>query len=416
MWRIRGLAREVIRTSRASVSLTPLVGAYAASLVNSLLIAILSTRIAGVEYYGIYQLTFSILAVVGIVSLVSSGAAVTRAAAQGRSVAWRLFCARLPYCLATSLLLVCGALVLFEAGNTTLGAALLGISFTIPLFLGADVYPAFLLGKKRWRSYLRFQLIVQGGTVIGVAGALLLAPEEPWIAVLAVAAFTGIAQFAGLWPLRREATSAKEDIRYAKEVTLLSVLPAVDGRLDIVVVGALLSAKDAGLVAIARSLPLLTKRVWEILFQPFFVKMSAVGPQENLRIVRRYRALLFLTLGSASLIGALVAPVLLPVIFGKDGRGAVTLAQLLLLSTALTVLGLLDEVLLRAQGDIQRLRVVYVALPAISILTLPLLVYFFGIKGVGLEAVLVAATYVVLLRRLSAQSVASGGSSGALVS
>jgi O-antigen/teichoic acid export membrane protein len=99
-------------------------------------------------------------------------------------------------------------LVLFEAGNAKLGAALLGISFTIPLFLGADVYPAFLLGKKRWRSYLRFQLIVQGGTVIGVAGALLLAPREPWLAVLAVAAFTGIAQFAGLWPLRREATSA----------------------------------------------------------------------------------------------------------------------------------------------------------------------------------------------------------------
>jgi O-antigen/teichoic acid export membrane protein len=385
-------------------------------MVNSLLIAILCARLASVTYYGVYQLTFAILAVLGLVALASSGAAVTRAAAQGRTVAWPVFRARVPYCVATSMLLVCSGAVLYLSGNSQLGASLLAISVTIPFFLGADVYPAYLLGERRWMDYLRFQLAVQTATAVAVAGAVVVAPGDPWVAVFAVGTITGVVQFARLWLLRAVTSPAERDIAYAKQVTALSVLPAIDGRLDILVTGALLSAREAGLVAIARSLPLLTKRVWEVLYQPFFVKMSAIGPLENLRVVRRYRLPLFAVLGSGSLVAAALAPVLIPAVFGVGGRGAVTLAQLLLIATAVTVFGLLDEVLLRAQGDLRRLRIVLVVLPVISMVAMPVLVYLLGIDGVGVEAVIVAIVYVSLVRRLAARSVAATGRQEAVTS
>jgi O-antigen/teichoic acid export membrane protein len=394
---------ELLRRTRR---LTPLAAANAASMLNSLAIAVLYTRLAGPGLYGVYQVAFAILGVVGILAVAGSGTAASRAAAQGRAAAWPLFRARLPFCFATSLGLAATAAVIELVDASALAPALLALAATIPLYLGADVYPAHLIGRGLWTAYLRFQLLVQGGILVGVSGALLADRRSPWLAVLAVGAVTGAIQAHGLARLRRGASAELSDLRYARQITGVAVLSALDARLDLLVAGALLGAREAGLVAIARTLPTLVRRTWEVLYQPFFVRMAAVGPIDAMEVARRFRRALVGVLGGASAVGIALAPIALPLVFGEASRDAVTLTQLLLGAVILMVVGFLDEVLLKAQGDIRRLRLVYVVLPVTSLVFTPLLVSLYGINGIGLEAILVAAVYVVLVTNLSRRSVA----------
>lgn len=395
------LPELISRTRR----LVPFAGGTAASLLNSLAIAVLYTRLAGPALYGVYQLAFAILAAGSILALAGSGSAATRAAARGRAAAWPLFRARLPFCFATSILFGAAAGIVELTGRSPLGPTLLVLAATIPLYVGADVYPAHLIGRRRWTDYLRFQLIVQGGTLAGVTAALLVAPGRPWLAVLTVVTVTGVVQTRGLVSLRPGAFAVADDVRYAREISTITLLSAVDARLDLLVTGALLGTREVGLVAIARTLPLLIRRVWEVLYQPFFVRMTAVGPAEAMTVARRFRVPLVAVLGSGSAVGIALTPVFVPLAFGGTGRDAVTLAQLLLGAVILAVVGFVDEVYLKAQGDIRRLRMIYVVLPITSLVFTPLLVYLFGINGIGIEALVVSAVYVVLATNLARRSV-----------
>jgi O-antigen/teichoic acid export membrane protein len=338
---------------------------------------------------------------VGVLTLSGSGTAVMRAAAQGRRAAWPLFRARLPFCLAGSAVLLVAAAVFAATGRGPTAAALTAAAVWLPLYLGADVYPQELLGERRYSRYLVFQIVLQTATALAVIAALLVARHRPWLAVAAFTGATGVIQLAGLLSVRRGARVDAVDRTYAGRMTAITVLAAIDPRLDILLTGLLLGARDAGLVAVARTFPGLLKTLWTVLYRPFFVRMSAGSLEEGRALVRRYRVALAACFALATGIGIALAPFLIRVLFGARFESSATLTRLLLAGAFLSSLGFLELTLIRAQGDLRREGIVYIVLPIVSLVALPPLILVFGIDGVGIEAVAAGAVYWLLVRFLS---------------
>jgi O-antigen/teichoic acid export membrane protein len=375
-------------------------------MANSIAIAVLFARLAGPRPYGIYQLAFAVVAIAAIIALPGSGTAATRAAAQGRNAAWPLLRARLPFALAGALGIGIVAAGIAATGRGALGAAFAAAAVTFPFFVGADVYPASLIGARRFMMFLAFQLVVQTATALAVVVALVVSAGRPWVAVAAVAGLTGMLQLYGAIRHRATALVDANDVSYARRMSLVIALAAIDARLDVVVSAALLGTRQAGIVAVARTPPTAVKRIWEVLYQPFFVKMSTLTRRDAFGVARRYRVPLVGALGGVSVVAALATPWVLPAVFGHRFQGAVPLTELLLLSTIVFFPGYLDEVFLRAQADLRRAQLIYLTLPVVSLIALPPLVYVLGIEGIGYEALLVAVVYVVLVSRLARRSVA----------
>jgi O-antigen/teichoic acid export membrane protein len=379
-----------------SLHVTPLALATAISLANSLVLAIVYARIGGPDSYGIFQMTVATTGVVAVIALSGATTAATRAAAQGRRAAWLLFKSRLRWCGAASGVLLLVALIVLDHGQSALAAALATGALALPLFIGGDLYPAHLIGDRRYRRYLGFQLTTQTVTLLGVALAVVIAPSEPWIAALAYMGSIGVIQLRGLMTLRAGADATPEDLSYARRFTGVSVLSAVDARLDVLLTGFLLSPSAAGTVAVARTFPGLLKAAWTVAYQPLFVKMTAMPLAEAYRVVSRYRLAVVAALASLSAIGAVIVVWLVPALFGKEYDDAVPLAQLLLLASGLASLGYVDQTFIRAQGFVLNEAIILTALPIFSLVVLPLLILAVGINGVGIKAVLATLLQVAL--------------------
>jgi O-antigen/teichoic acid export membrane protein len=387
-----------IAADRSATPFAYLAGATAASVINSFIIALAFARLAGSSALGIYQTALAATGLIGFVAVSGSAGAATRAAAQDRPAAWPLFRRRIPYCLAGSAVSAAVAAYLVLRGADSAAAAFGALACTLPIFLGADVYPAHLLGRRQYHSYFKFQLAVQTTTVAGVLAALLVRPHDPWLALLAFTSLTGFLQLRGVLSLREGARAETRDFSYARGMSVVAVLGALSSRLDLLLVGSLLGARQAGLVAVARLFPALVKRAWEIPAPWFLTKMASGDGVDASTVANRYRIRVTGLLGAMAVLGIIAAPFAIPAFFGQDFAGAVTLTQLLLAAAAIGPFAFLDEVALRAVGDVRRLGLVYVVVPGVTLLSMPVLVLAFGILGVGMSAIASTATYVIVLR------------------
>lgn len=417
--RVKGLlSRLPVPDSAGTVArgvrtMNPLAIASVVSGLGSLVIAVVYTRVAGAAAYGTFQMAVAAMAIVGPLTLSASAGAATRAAAQGRAAAWPLFRRRLPYCYGAALLLAGVGAVLLVNGNGQLGMALCAAAAFVPLQLGADVYPAHLLGRRRYRSYLAYQGILQPSTAAGVSLAVVVAPDRPWLAVLAAAGITGVGQFLPLLRMRGSGIAATDDHVYARRMTGISILAAVDSRGDVLLAGSLLGPVEAGLVGVARIVPMQAKRLWEIIYQPFFVEMAGREPRDALGLATRYRGLLVLTYGGVLGVAIIVVPWLIVPVFGPEFSDAVVVTQMMLVGGILMSLGAFEAVFLRAQGLLRELGIMYSVLPVATLISLPALILALGVAGVGVKAMLAGALSstlaIVLAHRASRAPVASAG-------
>lgn len=385
--------------------LSPLAIATVVSALNSLGIALVFAHGASAAAYGRYQTAVAAVAIAGLLALSGSAVAVNRAAAQGRSVAWGVFRARLPWCAAAAALLAAASAVVGLAGSTASAATLAAGAVALPLWLGGDVYPAELLGRQDYPAYLRFQLAVQAGTLIAVTALVLAWPGRPWLAVLAVGTLTGLLQLRGLRRLRASADDARADLRVARSFTSVSILSAVDARLDVVLTSGMLGAREAGVLAVARTIPGYLKLAWEVLNQAYFARLAGDSARAARDVARRHRWVAVAVLGGGAALAALTAPLLVPLLFGEALRDAVIPMQLFLAGTVAVSFTALEGVWLKAQARVRELQIMYAILPVIGLASLPVLLSWFGVAGAGAKALLVATVQallvVVLVRRAS---------------
>lgn len=214
-------------------------------------------------------------------------------------------------------------------------------------------------------------------------------------------------QLAGLLHGRpREQQATDSDRSYGRRLSSLSILTALDVQLDVIMSAALLGTREAGIVAVARMIPTIPRRIWEVAYQPFFVKMA--GDLAGARaVVNRYRLPLVGAFAAVAVVGIATAPFVIPALFGSSFQEAVLLTQFLLAANTVRVIAFLDEIQMKAVGDARRLSAIYVVLPLVSLVTLPPLVSLFGISGVGVRALVAASVYAVLTYVLGRRTAAS---------
>lgn len=376
--------------------LSPLGWATALSTLNSLVIAVVYARVAGAAAYGTFQLALALSAIAGIIAFGGAPTAAMRAAAEGRSIARALFRRRLPWCGLAAVVLGAVAATLLAAGNEPLAAAVLAAVLVLPATVGGDVVPAEILGSGRFRAYLRYQAGLQLVSAALVATAAVAAPDSPWLAVLALQASIGTWQLRALLRLPQPRPPTADDLRYARGLSGLNVLTNVDARLDIVLTGALLGSRETGIVAVARTIPLTMKHVWELLYQPIFNRLAASSREDAAVWIQAQRWKLVAVLGGMNVAAAALCPFLVPAVFGDQFDDAVLPAQLVLLAAALLTVGSLESVFLKASGRIRQLTILLVALPVSSLLVLPPALLVAGPAGIGIKALVVSAVHVAL--------------------
>jgi O-antigen/teichoic acid export membrane protein len=397
----------VRQTAGHARTIGPLAIASAVSTLNSLVIALVYARIGGAEHYGTYTLALSLTAMAALVALPGATMAAQRASAQGRRTAWPLFRARLPWAFAAAALVTIAGGVVIVLGNAELGAALVASGIALPLFVGGDLVRGDMLGRGAYREYLHFQILIQGISALAVVVVIVLAGAEPWIAVLALTGTTGVIQLIQLARERDVATDVRADKAYARQMSVIGVLATADAQIDISLSGALLGPREAGILAVARAIPLQIKYVWELIYQPFFRTFAAVSATRGMEVARQRRWLVISAIGVPAVIGIVAAPWLLPALFGDDFKDAVPVTQLLLVSSIVLAFGSLESLLLRAQGFVRSLNTLYIVLPLVSIVSLPILIAVGGLVGVGVKAILVAVVHGGLAVWLANRSVAT---------
>jgi O-antigen/teichoic acid export membrane protein len=395
---------------RAGATLRPLALATLLSLVNSLVIAVVYARVGGSDPYGIYVLALAIIGLASLPTLSGSAIAASRAAAQERVAAWGLFVARLPYCLVVALGLLLTASVIALRGDGAIAAALAAGAVILPGYVGGDVLPGHFLGARLWLKYLRYQAAVQLTSALTVVAAIVFAPTHPWLAIMALGGTTGVLQIWELMKLRAACNATSADHAYARSVTGVAFLGTADVHLDILLTGWLLGPAPTSLVAVARFFPLYLRRIWEVVYPAFFARIAAAAKGHALESVSAFQVPLVATFLVLAALGVLAAPLVIRLFFGDEFVKAASVAQSLLIATAVASTGYLRMTFLRAH-DVRRFAILHIVLLGSSLIVLPPLLIAFEVEGVGLKALIIACIYVVTTYLLAQRATRSGGKS-----
>jgi len=385
--------RSVVRRTAA-----PLGAAMLISQVNSIVILLALTRIGTRGMLADYRLALSAVAIASIVALPGAATAVGRSAAGGHAVAVALARQRLPWALFGAIGLTVTGVYLSATGRASTGLAILAAALVFVPWAVTDLAGAYLIGAREFSRYLRLQIVVQCATAVWVAVALLVVPGAAWPLVAGYLGLTAAAQGVVLLrlPNRPSAAARQECYTYGKRLSRINVLSAIDLQLDVLLTAALLSRPDVALLAVARTGGQFVKALWYLVAQANIGRLAAL--EESRSRAESMRLGVWLTAGFAVVCGgaAALCPTVVPLVFGHDYAGAVRVAQLLLLVPAVGGIGSALELHLKAQARVRELYVLHIVKPLTSCVCLPLAILKWGLLGVGIEALAIAALYSLL--------------------
>jgi O-antigen/teichoic acid export membrane protein len=376
----------------------PLAAATVISQANSIVILIALTHLGAPGTLADFRVAVSVVGLATIVALPGVAIAVTRATARGHSVAYQLSRRRVPWALlAAGGLAVTGA-CLVAGGRQSTGVAILAAAVVFAPWSVSDLIGADLIGARDFRRYLGIQALVQICTAAWVVGTLLAIPAAAWMLVVGYFGVTSLVQGAVLvrLPRRADPEAVREAYAYGKRLSLIGVLSSIDLQLDILLAAVLLSRVDVALLAVARAGAQLFKAVWFLIAQAHVGRLAALDEHES-RIAGA--KLGFLVTGgflAAGAVSAALCPTVVPLLFGSQYKEAVPVAQLLLLAPGIAGLGSALELHLKAQARVRSLWVLHTVKPLTSWVLLPTALVLFGLIGVGIEALAIAALYTML--------------------
>lgn len=235
-----------------------------------------------------------------------------------------------------------GAILLVTSGKPgdvrTAGWISLGLA---PAYLAQQYGLAILQGMKRFTAFNLLRIAPPCAYAVATATALvgsfadLTTIVALWMAAnWAVALITTAVMLRGL-PKPSPATTVptyRDLATFGLKGLLGSLSPIETFRFDQAVVGLLLSSRALGLYVVALAFTNLPRFISQSIGMLVYPKAAGQGRTDARRTVWRFFAFGTLVSGALSAVLALIAPVLVPVFFGPEFRGAVGITQLLLAS------------------------------------------------------------------------------------
>jgi len=303
---------------------------------------------------------------------------------------------------------VIGALVVaawafrYITTDTAMFAALLITALVfVPIQL-QSIWDAFTNGKRRFRALMIGELLVAAATLVAVSIFALFGWTSqtmlPWIvfASLGLTAVVAIALMVWLRNLVENSETDASILAYGHHVTAASLLAWVF-KSDRLIVGEVLSAGDAALLAIALVLPNQVKvffTAFEQVFLPKVTEAASVAAAWAYMRPRMFRLWLAYTL--LGIAGFVLLPIFIPIFFSERYVEAAPYARWLWLSLCLSSPFTFLASILNSQRDKRFLYIKNLASPAITLLMFALLIPRWGVAGAVVARITTHGLLVIL--------------------
>src|SRR6185437_6875109 len=231
-----------------------------ASVLASLLLAIVVSHFVSKDTYGIYKYILSVVTLISLLSLNSLGSAVFQSAAQGFNNALiKGFWLNIRWSVGIFVATVGVAGYYFFVGNTTLAiGVLIGGSFS-PLLASAGLFSPFLGGKKDFFRLTTYGITDNVIPIILLIGVILFT-QNP---IALVATYFVSNTLAGLYFYRRtllvyQAQLGAEDttlLSYSKHLSLMNIAGSIANNIDQILLFHFVGAAQLAVYNFATAIP-----------------------------------------------------------------------------------------------------------------------------------------------------------------
>ncbi len=279
-----------------------------------------------------------------------------------------------------------------------------------PTALFAQLLIGVNLGLERWWAVQVTRTVTMGG--VALASVVLFALDALTVESVAIASIAfGLLSLLPLLPatrvlrpIRAEARAMREGLVYGARNHVGSLAAQLNARLDQLIMIPLVPADELGLYAVAVTISGLSGLVIGILGPMLFVRVAGGDREMAPRAVR-------VSILSAAVIAcalAAVTPLMLPLLFGEDFRGAVGMTLVLLVaSLPLAGVAALGSVLMGMNRpgtpSIGELVALAITIPGLLVLLPPL-----GGFGAAIVSLLAYSANFAVLVRMAAREAGEG--------
>ncbi len=361
---------------------------FTAQFVSSLAglgLAILFANLASKEVYGTYKYILSVAGLVGALTLGGMNTAIVRSVARGQEGLFKNgFKINLKWNIGMFFLALGVAAYYFLNNNLTLGTSLMVIAFTYPILTSANIYNAFLTGRKEYKISSTLQVIRNLGPIFMVFIALSLTQNILIIVstfLISSAFFTFILMKWVIYRFRPNNLRDDLSLNYAKHLSLMGLLTPVGNQIDSILLFHYLGAAPLAAYALATAIPDNIIGYFKNLHTLSLPKFSEKSTLEIKESLLKKTFILGLISFGIYLIYILFSPFLFSLLFPQYLE-SVRLSQLFAFNIVLSTLGILPAAYFDSQLEKKKKYIVVLTTNILKIGLMIILVAPFGIMGV----------------------------------
>jgi len=351
------------------------------------------------EVIGHYQFVLSVIALVSITSLSGMRGALMQSVARGKTGFFKIASR---YCFLGGLL---GSVILggmsfyfFYSEDQMMAAAFLIAAVFNPVSQGLMIWKGSYTGAERFKMLSISNVLCTLAVSLFLVGSIFFYTGSH-IVLLAIAVVIPAMQNFIMWysdflKYRDEVSYDETMIGYGLKTSGYSVFQIGSQQVDRLAIYNFMSAEELAAYNVAMRIPDAIKSIFQNLgyvIMPKFARMRSfsLGMNKNLRLLSITSFLVIVTFAFT------IFPVIFRFIVPSTYEDSLLYAQVLLCSVAVGNHAILQTKYIMSQGDSESFRDLTLVSTIIKILTVPILVYFFGTWGAIAAVFMQRITYAV---------------------
>jgi len=354
------------------------------SVLSAFLLSIAFANLLPKETYGVYKYILSIASILSIPTLSGISTALTQSVAKGFEGSLKLAVkTRIKWGLIGSTASLVLAGYYFYNNNTTLTFSFLITAIFLPFMDSLSSYEAVLIGKKLFKTNTKYNILIKIIATIATAGTLYLTDNILFIVFSYFILYTTLRLIFLKITIYKTKLNDKQDtqiISYGKNLSFMDIIGIITSQLDKILIFTYLGAAELGIYAFAIAVPEQIKGIFKNIYTLALPKFAQSNYKENRRSILIKMLKLSLVVLPIIIIYILVAPYIFTWFFPQY-LDSIFYSQIFSISL-LTLPSIFPIAFLQSQKAQRKLYQYSTYSPTIQIVTLSILIYFFGLMGI----------------------------------
>ena len=371
------------------------------SIICGLATSIAFTRLTSKEVYGQFGFIMSVVGVFAIFSLPGMDTSIVQAAANGYD---KIFSegtkTRFKWSfIGSGSLIVTGVYYYFIEGSSLLAVCFFIATLFFPAFFVLESYSSFLRGKKQFNIDSEYRSISLVASALVTIAVIYYFRDLKWIVFgsMASASLMNLYFFTRISKKQKMNNEMDEGaISYGKHLTLAGVIFRVRAHYDKIIIAGFLGFAEVAIYSIARvfaeQIYNLVKNVGHATFPDFAI----LEKKDAYLAIKKRLFYVFLGIGLISVVGIILVPYFIPLLFTLKYTESILYAQLFFIIVIPRSLAILFYMVLQAQKETQTLYKINFGYAISEIILLSVLVPSFGLMGLVVSKGISNSIYLVL--------------------